>query len=888
MTNTRPNPYPGPRSFERGETLYGRQRETWEVLNLLIAERIVLLVAPSGAGKTSLVQAALAPELEKEGFRVLPIMRPGLLPDEPAPQANRYVLSLLLALEEGRPEAEQLPLAELAGLSLGAYLDAAWAAPEGDGWHGDVLLFDQFEEVLTADPIDRTAKLDFFAQVGAVLRDRNRWALFSMREEFVAALDPYLGPIPARFDKGRRYRLDLLGPDAARKAMQRPAGDQEPPVAFTDTAARQLADDLRRVQVQAPDGTLETVEGTFVEPVQLQVVCRQLWEKLADDDLTIDVDDLRAVGDVDAALRAFYAETVARVAAEQQVSERAIRAWIDGQLITESGFRGQVLMGAETSQGLANAAIWPLVDAHLLRAEQRCGATWFELAHDRLIGPVRSDNGAWAAATLSMLQRQAALWEQQKRPDGLLLRDAALEQAEQWAQTHATDILPAEDDFLKACRAARQRYEREHQQVRRIRMLALFAAAVALVAVIAAIFAIMSGQQAMVEKERAEAQSRRARAGELAAHAQAALDANVDPSGGLPLILASEAVLTTWQIDRTITVNADAALREAIDAAPRFVTLPRHRHTGTVLSARYSPDGAFIVTTGGDDTARIWDTATGAEVRQLTGSVLSATYSPDGVYIVTSGGGGLALIWDAATGEEVRTLSGHTRAVRSAEYSPDGALILTTSDDGTARIWDAATGEEVRTLSGHTDSVRSAAYSPDGTQIVTASYDQTARIWDAATGQEVRTLSGHTAYVLSAAYSPDGTQIVTASDDGTARIWDAASGVELLQLSGHIGSVDSAAYSPNGAFIVTAGWDETARIWDARTGEEIRTLGGHADVVWSAAYSPDGTFIVTAACSAWSRQCAAAANRATARNRRGSTRNWSWRCACRAQPAARR
>ena len=72
MTNTRPNPYPGPRSFQQGEKLYGRQRETWELLNLLIAERIVLLVAPSGAGKTSLVQAALAPELEKEGFRVLP------------------------------------------------------------------------------------------------------------------------------------------------------------------------------------------------------------------------------------------------------------------------------------------------------------------------------------------------------------------------------------------------------------------------------------------------------------------------------------------------------------------------------------------------------------------------------------------------------------------------------------------------------------------------------------------------------------------------------------------------------------------------------------------------------------------------------------------------
>ena len=198
---------------------------------------------------------------------------------------------------------------------------------------------------------------------------------------------------------------------------------------------------------------------------------------------------------------------------KQQVRERALREWIDRQLITESGIRGQVLMGADTSQGLANAAIWPLVDAHLLRAEQRRGATWFELAHDRLIGPVRADNAAWFAANLSTLQRQAALWEQQKRPDGLLLRDAALEQAEQWAQTHATDMLAAEDDFLKACRAARQRNEREHRLNRRIRMLALFAGVVAFMAVIAAIFAIISGQQA----ESAEEQARVAKATALAA-----------------------------------------------------------------------------------------------------------------------------------------------------------------------------------------------------------------------------------------------------------------------------------------------------------------------------------------------------------------------------------
>src|SRR4029079_6821035 len=71
----RPNPYIGPRSFQTGEVLYGRDRETQDLLGLLIAERIVLLHSPSGAGKTSLVQAALIPRLIEREFTVLPVMR---------------------------------------------------------------------------------------------------------------------------------------------------------------------------------------------------------------------------------------------------------------------------------------------------------------------------------------------------------------------------------------------------------------------------------------------------------------------------------------------------------------------------------------------------------------------------------------------------------------------------------------------------------------------------------------------------------------------------------------------------------------------------------------------------------------------------------------------
>jgi len=61
------NPYVGPRPIETGERLFGRARELTELQYLLSAERIVLLHSPSGAGKSSLIQAGLIPQLRERG-----------------------------------------------------------------------------------------------------------------------------------------------------------------------------------------------------------------------------------------------------------------------------------------------------------------------------------------------------------------------------------------------------------------------------------------------------------------------------------------------------------------------------------------------------------------------------------------------------------------------------------------------------------------------------------------------------------------------------------------------------------------------------------------------------------------------------------------------------
>ena len=258
-----------------------------------------------------------------------------------------------------------------------------------------MLVFDQFEELLTLDPTDQGIKREYFQQLGEAMDVPNLWALFAMRDDFVASLEPYLLPIPNRFRS--RYRLDLLGQEAALQAIQEPA--RAAGVQFEDAAAGKLVDDLRRVQVQQPDGSLNAVLGPHIEPVQLQVVCFRMWTAPRQDTQRITEADLAGFGQVDqslvdTSLAEYYAQQAVAAASETGVQERAVREWFDRRLITEGGLRGTVLMEAERSGGLENGVIWEMVDAHLVRAEKRGGATWFELTHDQLMTPVRTDNAA--------------------------------------------------------------------------------------------------------------------------------------------------------------------------------------------------------------------------------------------------------------------------------------------------------------------------------------------------------------------------------------------------------------------------------------------------------------------------------------------------------------
>jgi WD40 repeat protein len=847
-------PYVGPRPFEKSDRdlFFGRVREVNELFSLLVAHRAVLLYAQSGAGKTSLVNAGLIPQLLEEGFEVLPVARVrGQIPPDVKPSdiENIYVFHALMSWAVGVDEEKTERLTKI---SLADFFGPREHRLDPDGLPAPrVVIFDQFEELFTFYPERWKEREIFFRQVAEALeQDHLMRILFAIREDCLARLDPFTHLLPEKLRT--RFRLEGLRKEPALLAVKKPL--EKTDHTFAQGVAERLVEDLLRVRVEAVSGQNVAVEGEFVEPVQLQVVCRTLLHDLPPDISVITQKDLQTFGDVTQALSMFYNESITTTVQETGVKEGELRRWFETILVTPAGTRGTVYRGQELTGGISNAAVQVLEDCHIIRGESRGGALWYELTHDRLIEPIRLSNHEWLTRQSGVeqiqhqLEKKAEEWVRSGRDSEGLLSQEELLEAERWLRSPEVEYQGCKEAVIALVKGSRAEAERK-RSARRKQWLTIAMVLVFFISALAG-YAFFERQRARdqarladAERTKAKRQASLASSRELAAAAIDSLDQNPDRS----------IILALYALDQALTPQAEGALHRAVQAShfKQFLT----GHQGTIFRVIFV-DGNRVATTSKDGTVKLWDAFSGEELQTLSGhqgSVFGVSSSDAGSRLASGGEDGTVKIWDALSGAELQTLTGHQGSVFGVASSNDGSRLASGGEDGTVKIWDPESEEVLRTLSGHRESVFDLVFSPDGALLATGSKDRTAKIWDVESGKLLHILSGHSSSVFGIAFHPQGSLLATVSQDQTAILWDAETGKRQKTFIGHQGSVYDVAFSPDGQTLATASKDMSVKVWDVDTGREFLSLPGSGAAVFGVAFSPEGRTLATASSDATGR-----------------------------------
>ncbi|GGZ80465.1 hypothetical protein GCM10010371_45030 [Streptomyces subrutilus] len=877
-------PYRGLSAFTTRDAAwyFGRERATAALVERVF-ERVgsgpLLLVAPSGAGKSSLLNAGLVPALRRPGgfpmtgaetwpvVRLTPTAHPlEELLDRTAKALGRDPGITVREVRE-RPEVLLDAVSSMADLALSSE-SRALAAPSCR----PVLLVDQFEELFTlcSDEEERRAFVRVLAAVASGARAAAAGhdpavVVLGVRADFSGScLD--LPELASAFTEGL-FVLPPMSVAELRESVTRPA----------ELAGVALEPGL--VPLLLRDAGLRDDTGGRIPPGVLPLVSHTLlavWRRRDGDTLT--VAGYERAGGIQGAV-ARTAETVfARLRpAEQRTVRRVLVRLVhvaDGAGATRRRMGRTALLGQDEGTGGAAAALAPFVGARLVTLD-RDGV---EITHEallhawpRLRGWIRADRSGLLIH--QQLSHAAAEWEREGRDPSALYRGTRLETARAWADERdgGGRLGPQEEAFLRAGRAGADHRARQARRQVRLRQ-GMLATLVSLL-----VLALGAGGLAYQERTAALGQERVARSRALALQSAALAAGQPEAS----MRLAARAYLTAP------TAEARGALLST-QAQPFAGRLTGH--TGPVNAVAFSPDGSLLATAGSDGTvalrrlsdrrttltftlpgrvravafgpggrtlaaastdgpARMWDTGgrgAPAVFPAGTAGARALAFAPDGRTLAVAGADGAVLLCEAG-GEHrvVASLPGHAGRVNALAYAPDGRTLVSAGADRTVRLWDPdpADPRPLAVLAGHTDEVLGVAFAPDGRTVASGGVDRTVRLWDVAGRRNTATLSGHSDDVNAVAYTPDGTTVVGAGGDGTTRLWDVSSGRLTATLAGHTDYVLGVAVDARGALLATAGFDQSVVLWDLRG----PVLAPHPFTeIWHAAFSPDGRLLATA------------------------------------------
>ncbi len=869
-----PNPYKGLKAFEEADAgqFFGRISLTEQLLARLASDKdgesgdnLLVIVGPSGSGKSSVVKAGL-----------IPALRRGALPGsdewfyaDMVPGANpmEEVEAALLRVAVNPPESL---LRQLREDERGLVRAIKRVLPDDNTQL--VLFIDQFEEVftLTTSEADRQHFLN--SLLNAVNEPRNRLRLIiTLRADF------YDRPLSYHeFGQLVRQYTEVvlpLSPQELENAIVQPA--RQVGVALENGLSTAIIADVRDQPGALP---------------LLQYALTQLYDQRENGRLTLDTYKHigRALGALAQRAETLYNELTP--AAQEQARQMFLRLVTLGEGTEDT--RRRVTRSELRALG-DDAVMQRVIDTfgnqRLLTFDNdpQTREPTIEVAHEALIREWRR-LGDWLDSAREDLRTQRRLfqstqeWLNADRDPSYLAHGTRLEQFEGlWA---SANIAMNEDEaaYVDASAKARDiQKEREAERVareealetaarQRLQLLLVGATLAALVALVLAFFAVRAERGAVEARNNAEqaaevaqANAAEAKAVALAANAVTLID-NHRPT--LALVVALEAAAR--RPDLTAVQQALAAAAYAPSAVAQLNPLD----DVSLVSVGFNADGSRVAAGSADGQLFVLDPATRETLLTVADAhtdadgaplpVTATAYSRGGEVIATGDSIGTIKLWDATSGTLIDTLTAHDARVTALHFGPNGEQLLSGSNDTQLLLWDALTGEQIRAFEGHVGTIFSADWAWDAGVVVSSTgdspaddgpFDRHVRVYDVNTGEILLDYAPEgVGWLRATAITPDGSTVAVASYDpnqygGTIRLVDTATGELRASLYGHTDVITTLDISADGQRAISGGWDQTARVWDITGGVQVQRFDTHSDRILTTRFSPDGSHVLVTA-----------------------------------------
>ena len=384
------NPFPGPQPYARGQSglFFGRSDSVAQLTSLLLSSHIVLLHAPSGSGKSSLLNAGLYPRLEQLQIPVVasirfarerraePVPAPADTVTDPSVDDNPFterVVQALLGTDHARSDVKTIS-------------DAVRVVEAERDESILVMVLDQFEEIFL-EPLLWHAREELLTQLADAVRltDRLR-VIIGMRSDFLASLIPHERQLPSQLMV--RIGLQSLKEPAARRVIQN--AFERTGVAIEESELNHVLDALF---TSSPETGPIGVRSEFANLIQLQIVCRRLWEQLWQRQFVVGGPYHGSIPvDARASMAAFVDEAVTSVSGRARLDEGWVRNWLETLVLPG---KRRALISLESPSAPQSVIIDELERARLIRIEMRNESRVAELTHDSMVDALLESNGRW-------------------------------------------------------------------------------------------------------------------------------------------------------------------------------------------------------------------------------------------------------------------------------------------------------------------------------------------------------------------------------------------------------------------------------------------------------------------------------------------------------------